>query len=138
MIPQTAKNFAPASLEDVMFDALTQLTDDYYVFHSFRITNVSNSIMFENETDFVIFNPNKGVICLEAKAGHVRYEDGEWRYSSGVAMNNGGPFQQAQRNKYKLINYLKENNMSAISKKCKFLHKICKKLICLPKRKFLL
>lgn len=124
MIPQTAKNFAPASLEDVMFDALTQLTDDYYVFHSFRITNVSNSIMFENETDFVIFNPNKGVICLEAKAGHVRYEDGEWRYSSGVAMNNGGPFQQAQRNKYKLINYLKENNMSAISKKCKFLHAV--------------
>lgn len=123
MIPETPKYFSPASLENVMFESLKLLPDSYYVFHSFRITDISENILNENETDFVIFNKTKGVLCIEAKAGAIRYELGEWLYQSGVPMHNGGPFMQAEQNKWKLINYIKSRyNLSDILEKCKFLH----------------
>lgn len=124
MIPQTIRNFERASLEDVMFNALTNLSDEYFIFHSFRITNVNDGTLNENETDFIIFHPKKGLICLEAKAGHIRYENGEWLYSNGIRMHNGGPYLQAQSNKYKLINYLKDKRYYDIINKCKCLHAV--------------
>ena len=68
MIPETPHIFEPASQEGLMFDALTLLPDDYYVFHSFRISTVQDNTFHESETDFVIFHKKHGVICLEAKA----------------------------------------------------------------------
>lgn len=124
MIPMTIGTFEKASLEDVMFEALKNLPDDYFVFHSFRITSVKDGVLNENETDFIIFHPQKGVICLEAKAGHVRYENGEWLYAKGIRMHNGGPYSQAQSNKYKLINYLKCKRYYNILNNCKFLHAV--------------
>lgn len=63
------RNFEPASQEGLIFDALEILPEDYYVFHSFRITDTRDGTFHESETDFVILNRTKGVICLEAKAG---------------------------------------------------------------------
>ena len=40
MIPNRPHSFAPASLEGVMFEALEKLSDEYYVFHSLRISTV--------------------------------------------------------------------------------------------------
>lgn len=74
MIPEKPRNFDPASQEGLIFNALALLPEDYYVFHSFRITDTRDGTFRESETDFVIFNRTKGVICLEAKAGQVRYE----------------------------------------------------------------
>lgn len=122
MIPQVVRNFEKASLEDVMFKALSALPNDYFVFHSFRITTVTDGVLNENETDFIIFNPSRGIICLEAKAGHIRYENGDWLYASGIRMHNGGPYLQAQTNKYKLINYLRDKKFNHILDNCKFLH----------------
>lgn len=42
MIPERPRTFAPASQEGLMFEALELLPDEYYVFHSFRITDVRN------------------------------------------------------------------------------------------------
>ncbi len=71
MFPEKPKEFAPNSQEGVMFEALAKLPDSYYVFHSFSIVNMEDGIVHENETDFVIFNADKGLLCLEAKAGQV-------------------------------------------------------------------
>ena len=71
MVPEKPRQFAPASLEGLMFEALAQLSDDYYIFHSFRITDVNANVFHESETDFVIYNRTLGVLCLEAKAGQV-------------------------------------------------------------------
>ena len=38
MIPEKPNVFHESSLENVMFDALEKLPEEYYVFHSFRIT----------------------------------------------------------------------------------------------------
>lgn len=102
MIPNTPHEFEAASQEGLMFEALAKLPDDYYVFHSFRITSVTGNTFYESETDFVVFNRKLGLLCLEAKAGLVKYEAGYWYYASGIPMHNGGPFNQASSNKYKL------------------------------------
>ena len=124
MIPDKPHQFDTASQEGLMFDALKQLSDDYYVFHSFRITSVNDNILRESETDFIIFNRKLGILCLEAKAGQVKYENGYWYYSSGEPMNNGGPFNQASSNKYKLIHYIEKSSFSSILNRCKFIHAV--------------
>ena len=100
MRPDKPHHFDPASQEGLMFEALKKLPDDYYVFHSFRITAVTENTFYESETDFIVFNRKYGVICMEAKSGIVKYESGYWYYASGVPMHNGGPFNQASSNKY--------------------------------------
>lgn len=124
MIPETPHIFEPASQEGLMFDALTLLPDDYYVFHSFRISTVQDNTFHESETNFVIFHKKHGVICLEAKAGHIKYKDGYWYYASGIPMHNDGPFNQASSNKWKLIKYIKNSKACALVDKCKFLHAV--------------
>ena len=124
MIPERPRNFEPASQEGLIFDALALLPEEYYVFHSFRISDVRDGVFHESETDFVILNRFKGVICLEAKAGKVRYENGCWLYGSGIPMHNGGPFNQASANKYKLMRYISDSNMAFVLEKCKFFHAV--------------
>lgn len=120
MIPSTPRDFAPASLEGVMFDGLARLPEEYYVFHSFRIVTVRDGLIRESETDFVIFHPEKGVICLEAKAGQVRYTDGIWYYGSGIEMDHGGPFEQARSNMRRLMRLFDNKGLKEEKKHCKF------------------
>lgn len=124
MIPQNPREFTPASLEDVMFDALRQLPDEYYVFHSLSITDVVNNLIRENETDFMILHQKKGIICLEAKAGPVKYEDGVWKYGSGRVMDHDGPYNQASGNKHRLMKYIKNGKMADILHHCRFYHAV--------------
>lgn len=124
MIPNRPHSFTPASLEGVMFTALEKLPDEYYVFHSLKISTVVENTFHESETDFVIFNKRLGIICLEAKAGQVHYENGYWLYGNGEPMHNGGPFNQAASNKWKLMKYFESHRFSSILGKCKFLHAV--------------
>ena len=124
MIPDKPKEFEVNSHEDLMFEALATLPDTYYVFHSFSIVSIVDSIVYESETDFVIFHPQKGVLCLEAKAGQVKYEDGLWKYGSGKIMSHDGPFNQSSSNKWKLCKYIKENGIEYLLGRCKFLHAV--------------
>ena len=41
MIPDIPKEFDPRSKEGIMFQELSELPDDYYVFHSFEIVSIS-------------------------------------------------------------------------------------------------
>ena len=124
MIPNRPHTFSPASLEGIMFEGLEKLPDDYYVFHSLRISTVVDNTFHESETDFVIFNKRLGILCLEAKAGKAQYKDGYWLYGSGAPMHNGGPFNQASSNKWKLVKYFENHRFASILDKCKFLHAV--------------
>lgn len=124
MYPKEPKEFEPNSQEDLMFNALSKLPDEYYVFHSFTIVNVNNNTIYENEIDFVIFHPKKGILCIEAKAGNVKYEEGYWKYGNGIVMSHLGPFNQAETNKWKISKYFEKKQCKYLLDKCKLLHAV--------------
>ena len=120
MIPSISQDFSPESREGEMFSSLQKLPDDYYVFHSFRIIKLEDNTWKENEIDFVIFNKDKGLLCLEAKAGDVYCERGIWHYGSGKEMRD--PFAQANSNRWKLSKYMEEfYQTQEIKRHCKIL-----------------
>ena len=120
MIPEKPNRFHPGSLEDVMFESLERLPDEYTVFHSFRITRIKDGTVYESETDFVIFHRKQGVLCLEAKAGAVTYHGGRWFYGNGEPMHNGGPFNQAASNKWKLMELIGNSRLPYLADRIKF------------------
>lgn len=124
MIPEEAREYDKASLEGIMFEALKRLPLDYYVVHSLKNVYVENNVLHEGETDFVIFNQSKGLLCLEAKAGAVRYEGGCWKYANGVIMKHGGPYNQAAGNKWNLLNVVQNSSLKDIANRCKFIHAV--------------
>lgn len=124
MIPDIPKEFDAKSHEGIMFDELNQLPKEYYVFHSFEIVTIKNNQILESETDFVVFHTKKGLICLEAKAGQVKYENGYWQYGSGKAMKHNGPYIQAKRNKWNLRDYMVEHGLEYECNNCKKLHAV--------------
>ena len=122
MLPTEMLEFDPASHEDVIFKALRDgLTEDYYVFHSFRMNHVSlrwksKPILWEKEIDFLVFHQKKGLLVLECKV-NGRYVPGRgWCYlghdESGQPrkMKHGGPFCQAQKAGKKLLEYLEDKS----------------------------
>lgn len=124
MIPEVPKMFDKRSQEGIMFEELSDLSDDYYVFHSFDIASVNSGVIEENEIDFVIFNPQKGIICLEAKAGQVWFENGCWMYGNGKKMKHNGPYNQARRNKWALSDYMENQGLEYENSHCKKLHAV--------------
>ena len=124
MIPDLPREFAPNSQEGLMFAELNKLPEDYYVFHSFSIVTLDGKVIKESETDFVIFHPQKGILCLEAKAGQVDYVDGYWKYGSGKVMKKDGPYNQASSNKWKLKDYMEKHGLQYELKHCKLLHAV--------------
>lgn len=120
MIPSIPQDYPPESREGEMFFSLQKLPDDYYVFHSFRIIQIEENTWKENEIDFVIFHKQKGILCLEAKAGKVYCENGIWHYGSGKEMRD--PFTQANSNRWKLVQYMERfYQTKEIKKHCKVL-----------------
>ena len=124
MIPDTPRECDEKSHEVEMFRELEKLSDDYYVFHSFEIVSIKDNVIRESETDFVIFHPKKGIICLEAKAGQVEYINGYWQYASGKKMKHNGPYIQAKRNKWNISEYMKDNGMEYEDAHCKKIHAV--------------
>ena len=124
MIPTKPNRFAKGSLEDIMFASLERLPDDYFVFHSMRITTVKSDMIMENEIDFVVFNRFLGIMCIECKAGNVRYEKGMWLYGNGMRMNNGGPYNQADANKWKLMDMIAGSHLGKLIERIRFFHAV--------------
>ena len=123
MIPQKPREFTAASQEDIMFSALEKLPDTYYIFHSFKMINASEGELRESESDFIIFNSRKGIICLEAKAGSgISFQNGEWLYSNGTIMSHDGPFRQAANGMYRLRDRIKSSRMKGVLDHCKMLY----------------
>lgn len=124
MIPSEIGYYEKRSGENLMYDALSKLPDNYYVFHSYKVVSLFGNSINECEADFLIFNPNYGCLIIEAKNGHVyRDEDGQWHYGNGEKMND--PFNQACTEMHMIIDKLKSDTDGTkyfpLVSKCKFL-----------------
>ncbi|MCR5661621.1 MAG: NERD domain-containing protein [bacterium] len=124
MIPTNPREYDPKSHEGEMFEALEKLPDDYYVVHSLEIVRNKNNCLSTGEADFVIFNRKKGMLFLEAKATKAKYSNGCWYYADGREMHSGGPFKQAERNKYAIRDLMIDRGMQNLIDKCKLLHAV--------------
>ena len=108
MIPEIPREFDPASHEGAAFQALSRLPDDYYVFHSLSLVTINQRNFFkEREIDFLVVNQQKGILCIEVKAGSgIHYENGQWYYTNGTLMPHDGPYKQAESAKHYLMSAL--------------------------------
>lgn len=101
------KSMAERKLYEAFRDGLT---DDYTVFHSIAwLARDTRGGAQDGEADFVIAHPDRGVLVVEVKGGHIRYNgtNGQW-FSNDNPIKD--PFEQARSNKHSLLNKLKDLN----------------------------
>lgn len=131
MIPSRCLDFIPSSKENLIFESLSKLPDDYYVLYSFHLYDTTHrfynlggrpfdySAGFENETDFIIFVPNEKIIIIEAKASNkIMYSsaDHTW-YEDDRIMRHDGPFKQASQNRHWISEAMKNAGFEEWSKR---------------------
>lgn len=121
MIPSFPYGFDPKSREDEMFASIEKLPNEYYVFYSFKLVALKDDSWKEKEIDFVIYNRDKGVMFIEAKAGSVRCDHGIWKYGNGDEMRD--PFKQAIDGRWRFkkdLEELQKFEKDKIADRCKF------------------
>ena len=65
--------------EREIYNALSELSDDYIIFYSllWQQRDQSTNVRW-GEADFVIFNKNYGMLVVEVKSGGIIHRDGKW------------------------------------------------------------
>ena len=118
--PECDLNRRPMS-ERIVFDAVkSNLSNDWYVFHSFDyVARGLYQKRWDGEIDFLLYHPEKGILILEVKGGSVSYRNGQW-FQEDRPMD---PVGQARKNKYAVMNLLQESLNREIP--LKFAHAVC-------------
>lgn len=94
--------------EKVVFDRLRNdiTCEDWYVFYSFFLDN--HESQGEGEVDFIVFIPHKGIVIVEVKSHKtIEYKNRQWILSGNV--DERGPLEQANGNKWSLVNLVKDS-----------------------------
>ena len=114
MIPDPPLDFHGSPGEQAIYEALRSLPDHIYVFHSLRWIRQPGTDLraSQGESDFLVFDPSRGVLVLEVKSGGIRYEAGQWHQrnlATGVEYRMQDPEAQANRSRYFLINRFEQH-----------------------------
>lgn len=113
------------SREGDIYYALSKLPDDFTVIHSYKMLDViDGNAVEQKEADFVVFNCKLGILVIEAKAGKIKCEHGEWVYASGDAMRHGGPYRQADNVKWKLFSRFDDVGLKDLRDRCRLTHAV--------------
>ncbi len=113
MYPTPIDPDTKSDAERMLYEAFRDtLGDDYTVFHSVAWQSVDRrGRARDGETDFVIAHPQRGILVLEVKGGHIEWDPrtGKWISvdSEGEAHSIRNPFEQAKEAKYSLRGKLK-------------------------------
>ena len=116
LVPNYISEGAPTG-EKRVFNILKSLNDKKYekwvVYHSLNYPvhiqkKDKTSFQYFGETDFLIFNPDKGLINIEIKGGRISVEDGTWytENRSGKSKLKKSPFVQATDSMKNIERYL--------------------------------
>ena len=95
--------------EAQLYEQFNTLDDNFFVFHSVRWMNKNSKYLNFGETDYVIFDKTRGIICLEVKHGGIKGNNGRIhqvnrRTEEEVEIN---PMFQADRSRYFFIEKMK-------------------------------
>lgn len=110
-------DFNNSNAEKKLYHAFKALDDNYYVFHSINIPVKNGVRIIDKEIDFIIFNPYYGILCIEVKGGHIKYENNTLKQKKNKDMynpqkednyNDIHPFKQLKSVKYSLVKTLKK------------------------------
>jgi hypothetical protein len=108
-----------SNAERKVFYALKDLlAEDYTVFHSVPVyyRTDENSMLMDGEIDFIVAHSNKGLMLIEVKGGGISCDStsGEWMTSDSEGQKHRikNPYEQAKKNKYALIEELRECNLT--------------------------
>ncbi len=86
--PRESPRNTPSTAEQTVWRALRDhLPAHWHAWHSLRLRDKHN---LDGEGDFVLAAPNRGLLVLEVKGGHVELRDGRW-------FQNGHPMKKAPR-----------------------------------------
>ncbi len=119
-IPDECNNDPKRKAEHYVFNELHKyLSEDWMVFYSWAFVKQRFDDLHDGEIDFLLYHEQKGILILEVKGGTISYRNRQW-YSNIFRID---PVNQATKNKYALMNLLKEHfhGMPAI----RFAHAIC-------------
>ena len=120
MIPPVPFESTPSSLERYIFEVFEKKLHDpaceYVVFHSFKI---SSGVRPLSEIDFIIYHREKGILCIESKAGKISFENRVWKYANGEEIHGGaGPYRQVESAKWALKTEIEKRGLKDITTKC--------------------
>lgn len=114
MIPQTPMlgEFNGSYGEEKVYEALRELPEEYIIFHSVHWQKRRiNGVITWGESDFTIFNPQRGIIVVEVKSGGIRHDDNGWyqlNTLTHIEKRMKDPLAQAERSKFTFVDLLAE------------------------------
>lgn len=85
---------------------LEQLPRRVEVFHSFNwLARSTRGTLLEGECDFILLEPEKGLLFVEVKGGSLLFDGRKWvrEVDSGRRELNKDPFAQAQRGMHEIV-----------------------------------
>ena len=93
--------------EDKVYNALSDaLPHSWYAWHSIKLRTVENEFA---ECDFVITDPNQGILILEVKGGLISKQEGLWYQNNNPLKTS--PLDQAKRCCRILLSKFREKNI---------------------------
>lgn len=104
MYPRIQEKVSAPTAEQLIYDELKKLPNEYIIFHSVQWVRKNlnrNFTWYEN--DYLIFHKDYGILLLEVKGGHCYFKDGLMHQQNTVTkevkiLDEGNdPLSQAQR-----------------------------------------
>lgn len=114
--------------EHMLYDACFQLPHHWYALYSVSwIIRQAGRWASEGECDFVFIAPEIGLVVVEVKGGGVGRDLNSW-YSIDAKRERHvikNPVAQAQKGRFALMEYLRENGHEALMTRCCSTHMVC-------------
>lgn len=116
MIPNNSseEEFNNSFGEREVYEALKNLPDNFYVFHSINWNRPKSRGREWGEADFTIYDINRGILVVEVKSGYIDRKNGEWFQTNTKTHEVNrmkDPMNQAAKSKYCYIDLLEDNNI---------------------------
>lgn len=114
-IPPIPKNFHGSMGEKIVYEAFQTLPDHCIIFHSFAWTEEENkSFRKQGETDFLIYDPTRGILVIEVKSGEIKVENEEWFQTGSDGrrrLMHKNPYFQAEESKFYILKQILERKL---------------------------